>query len=136
MKHVAGRQTRYVNKLEKRTGGLWEGRYKTSIISTAEYLPACCRYVELNPIRAGMVPDPSEYRWSSYNNTAKGKSDPIVDHPSSYLTLGSSEHERQDAWREYVFATIPDYELKLIREALQGGQVTGGGKFRQEISKK
>ena len=66
MKHVAGRQTRYVNKLEKRTGSLWEGRYKSSIISQKEYLAACCRYIELNPLRARMVTTPREYQWSSY----------------------------------------------------------------------
>ena len=55
MKRMAGRQTRYVNMLEKRSGSLWEGRYKSSPISANEYLLACCRYVELNPVRAGMV---------------------------------------------------------------------------------
>src|SRR6266702_2136085 len=68
IKRIAGRQTRYVNKLEKRTGSLWEGRYKSSPISTNEYLLACCRYVELNPVRAAMVADPEEYRWSSYGS--------------------------------------------------------------------
>jgi len=55
MKRIAGRQTRFVNKVEKRSGTLWEGRYKSSPISTDEYLLACCRYVELNPVRAGLV---------------------------------------------------------------------------------
>lgn len=66
MKRVGGRQTRYVNKMERRTGCLWEGRYKSSPISTDEYFLACCRYVELNPVRAGIVVDPVDYRWSSY----------------------------------------------------------------------
>ncbi len=61
MKRVAGRQTRYVNKLEKRTGTIWEGRYKSSAISSKDYLPACCRYVKLNPLGAGMVTDPADY---------------------------------------------------------------------------
>ena len=55
MKRVAGRQARYVNKLKKRTGSFWEGWFKSSIISTEEYLPTCCRYIELNPLRAGMM---------------------------------------------------------------------------------
>ena len=66
MKRVAGRQTRHVNRLAKRTGSLWEGRFKSSVVSTQEYLLACCRYIELNPLRAAMVNDPSEYLWSSY----------------------------------------------------------------------
>ena len=66
MKKVAGRQTRYVNKIAGRTGTLWEGRYKSSPIQTDEYLLACCRYIELNPVRAGIVKNPEEYPWSSY----------------------------------------------------------------------
>jgi len=66
MKRVAGRQTRYINELENRRGTLWEGRFKSSPIQADAYLLACCRYVELNPVRAGMVREPQEYRWSSY----------------------------------------------------------------------
>ena len=68
MKRVTGKQTRFVNKLEKRTGNLWEGRYKSSPISTEEYLLSCSRYVKLNPVRAGMVSDPVAYPWSSYQS--------------------------------------------------------------------
>ena len=73
MKRLAGRQTRYLNKLEKRTGSLWVGRFKSSTISTNEYLLACCRYVELNPVRAGIVADPIDYRWSSYGSKIGNK---------------------------------------------------------------
>ena len=105
MKRVAGRQTRYVNKLEKRTGSLWEGRFKSSMISTEEYLPACCRYIELNPLRAGMVTDPGEYQWSSYGAKVLGWKDTVVDfHPSS-LALGESDGARQMAYAEYVHGT-------------------------------
>ncbi len=133
MKHVAGRQTRYVNKLEKRTGSLWEGRYKSSIVSQKEYLAACCRYVELNPLRAGMVTHPAEYQWSSYPCKGEGKKDLVVDLDTNYLALGSSESERQAAYAEYVFGTVPDHELKLIRDSLQRGQLTGTHRFREEI---
>ena len=136
MKRVAGRQTRYVNKLEKRTGSLWEGRFKSSIVSPSEYLPACCRYIELNPVRAGVVVNPADYKWSSFNCLAHGKSDLVVDQRPCYTSLGENGPERQEAWKAYVSDTIADYELKLIRDALQRGQVTGGDKFQQEISKK
>jgi putative transposase len=136
MKRVAGRQTRYVNKLEKRSGSLWEGRFKSSIISSGEYLSACCRYIELNPVRVGMTEDPAGYTWSSYNCTANGRSDAIVDFAQPYLSLGENSKERQQAWREYVKGTIPEHELKLIREALQRNQVTGSDRFRREISER
>ncbi len=136
MKRVTGRQTRYVNKLEKRTGSLWEGRFKSSLISANEYLSACCRYIELNPLRAGMVADPVEYRWSSYASKALGKEDLVVDLHPSYLSLGDSVAERQKSYIEYVLGTVPDYEIQLIREALQRGQLTGSDRFRDEIEKK
>lgn len=66
MKRLAGRQTRFVNALEKRSGSLWEGRYKISPVDTDAYLLACCRYVELNPVKAGMVDKPERYEGSSY----------------------------------------------------------------------
>ena len=136
MKRVAGRQTRYVNKLEKRTGSLWEGRFKSSMISTEEYLPACCRYIELNPLRAGMVTDPGEYQWSSYGAKVLGWKDTVVDfHPSS-LALGESDGARQMAYAEYVHGTVPEYEIKLLREALQRGQLTGSDRLRAEMERK
>ena len=136
MKRVAGRQTRYVNKLGKRTGSLWEGRFKSSIVSSEEYLPACSRYIELNPMRAGMVANPAEYKWSSYAAKVIGTRDPVVDFHSCYLSLGDSRQERQKAYAEYVVATVPEYEIKLIRDALQRGQLTGSERFRVETEKK
>ena len=136
MKRVAGRQTRYINKLEDRSGSLWEGRYKSSIISAEEYLPACCRYIELNPLRAGMVTDPAQYQWSSYRSKVLGKRDTVVDLPPFYLSSGDTEQKRQITYEKYVLGTVPEYEIKLIREALQRGQLTGGDQFREEIEKK
>lgn len=104
MKRVAGRQTRYINKLEKRSGSLWEGRYKSSIVSSKEYLLACSRYIELNPVRAGMVENPSQYQWSSYGKKAQGVSDPTVDFDRVYRVLGRNTKERQLAYQEYVEA--------------------------------
>jgi len=131
MKLVVGRQTRYVNKLEKRTGSLWEGRFKSSVISTEEYLPACCRYIELNPLRAGMVTDPGEYQWSSYGAKVRGRKDMVVDFHPSYLSFGESDGARQKAYAEYVRGTVPEDEIKLLREALQRGQLTAVIDFEQ-----
>ncbi len=136
MKRVAGRQTRYVNKLEGRSGSLWEGRFKSSIISTVEYLPACCRYIDLNPLRAGIVAVPGEYRWSSYHCKAEGKNDPVVDYDESYLSLGKKKQDRQAAYAQYVCDTVPEGEIKLIRDALQRGQLTGSERFRREVSRR
>ena len=90
MKRVAGRQTRYLNKLEKRTGSLWEGRFKSSTISADEYLLACSRYVELNPVRAGIVADPGDYRWSSYGSKTGNKKEAWLDYDPFILYFKKS----------------------------------------------
>jgi putative transposase len=136
MKRLAGRQTRYVNRIEKRSGSLWEGRFKSSIVSSNEYLLSCCRYVELNPVRAGMVEEPSAYKWSSFAKKIGMKRDPAVDYDRVYTALGNSAAERQQAYEEYVVQTIPEEEIKLIRASIQRNQVTGGNRFREQLERK
>ncbi len=136
MKRVAGRQTRYVNKIEKRTGSLWEGRYKSSLISTNEYLLACCRYVELNPVRAGIVGGPAGYRWSSYGCKTNQQNEEWLDLDPCYMGLGSTAKKRAEKYREWVEGTIPECEWQIIRQSLQRGQLTGSKRFVDEIERK
>lgn len=136
MKRVAGRQTRYVNKLENRSGSLWEGRFKSSIVSSSEYLLSCSRYIELSPLRAGMVAEPSVYKWSSFASKANGKPDAVVDYDAVYTALGDSPRERCKAYQEYVAQTIPEDELQRIRDFIQRNQVTGSDRFRKELESK
>jgi putative transposase len=136
MKRVAGRQTRYVNALEKRTGSLWEGRYKSSPISTDEYLLACCRYVELNPIRAGIVSDPSEYKWSSYCDRIGLHREHWLDEDPCYAGLAKSRKKREELYAAWVKDSIPEGEWELIRKSLQRGQLTGSNRFIDEIETK
>ena len=133
MKRVAGRQTRLVNKLEHRTGSLWEGRYKSSPIETDQYLLACSRYVELNPVRAGMVASPDQYRWSSYSAKIGEGMLKWLDRDPCYLALGNTATERQTRYRSWVTSGIPEAELRLIREAVQRGQLTGSDRFVSAI---
>jgi putative transposase len=136
MKRVAGRQTRYVNKQEKRSGTLWEGRFKSSPISTNDYLLACCRYVELNPVRAGIVASPEAYRWSSYGAKVGLTQQGVVDFDPLYLGLSSSEKNRQDKYRDYMLGMISEEETDQIRRAIQRGQLTGANRFIDEIEEK
>ena len=124
MKRVAGRQTRYVNWRERSSGTLWEGRFRSSVILTEEYLTACCRYIELNPVRAGICSNPADFKWSSYASKVQGRNDPVVDFPASYLALGKSPKDRKKAYTEYVYETVTDDEIKLIQGALRRGQPT------------
>lgn len=136
MKRIAGRQTRYVNKMEKRSGSLWEGRYKSSPINASEYLLACCRYVELNPLRAGMIDDPEKYRWSSCPVKTGIKALAWLDFDPFYLSLGSTPERCAAKYREWLHATIPEEEWKLIRDATQRGQLTANSSFTRMISEK
>ena len=136
MKRIAGRQTRYVNKLENRSGSLWEGRYKSSPINANEYLLACCRYVEINPLWAGMVEKPWQYPWSSCPVKTGIKQQSWLDFDPFYLSLGKTHTERADTYKKWLLETVAENEWKLIREALQRGQLTGNRKFEREISEK
>jgi len=136
MKRVSGRQTRYVNKMEGRTGCLWEGRYKSSPISTDEYLLACCRYVELNPVRAGIVADPADYRWSSYTMKIDNQKKGWLDYDPCYLGLAENAEIRSGLYIQWVKGLIPEGEWSLIRQSLQRGQLTGTLKFVDEIEAK
>ena len=97
MRLLAARQPRYVNKLESRTGTLWEGRFKASLIDTTSYLLACCRYVDLNPVRAAMVASPDEHFWSSYRGHVGISDDQLLDPCSAYQELGNSDADRAQA---------------------------------------
>jgi putative transposase len=133
MKRVAGRQTRYVNRLHKRSGSLWEGRFKSSIISTREYLLACCRFVEQNPVRYGLVAAPESYRWSSYAGKALGVFDDVVDFDCEYIALAKTVQKRQAAYAAFVKAEVAEDEVQLIRQVLQRGQLTGSALFREQV---
>ncbi len=111
MKRLSGRQTRYVNRLERRSGTLWESRYKSSPIQTGEYLLACIRYVELNPVRAQVVADAQDYRWSSYQARMKGHERVMADFDPCYLALGESTEERQIRYREYLQSAIRRWRM-------------------------
>ena len=136
MKRVAGRQTRYVNMMEKRSGSLWEGRFKSSPIHANEYLLASCRYVELNPLRAGMVDDPTNYRWSSCPAKAGLTKQPWLDLDQFYLSLGDSVVQRAKNYATWLWETVPEAELKLIREATQRGQMVADVTTAKELSEK
>jgi putative transposase len=98
-----------------RTGTLWEGRYRSSLIDDDRYFLTCHRYVEMNPVRAAMVERPDGYRWSSYGFHGLGHDDPLLTPHPLYLRLGSTSSERQTAWRALCGVPLLDDELADIR---------------------
>lgn len=136
MKRVSGRQTRYVNKMEGRSGTLWEGRYKSSPIKAGEYLLACCRYIELNPVRAKIVEKPEKYKWSSYRYKVRIEELDWLDLDPFYVGMGKTKKEREDKYKKWMEETVPDGEWELIRQVVQRGQLTGSNRFIEEVSKR
>ncbi len=124
---------RYINSTYQRHGGLWEGRYKANIIDSQRYLFSCMRYIELNPVRAGMVSHPAEYRWSSYAANALGTSNAILSAQYEYTKLGSTADERQSVYRGLIGRDKCTDDLEILRSALQTGTPIGNDKFIAEI---
>lgn len=133
MKALAARATRYRNRLEGRSGTLWESRYKSSLVDTDQYLLACCRYIELNPVRARMVAMPHQYRWSSSRQRMGVNSERWIDLDPGYQALGHDALLRSERYRRFVREAIPSGEWELIRSAVQRGQLTGSERFIKEV---
>jgi len=123
----------YFNYCYERTGTLWEGRYKASLIDSDSYALICYRYIELNPVRAEMVDHPSEYPWASYRHNALGEKNDLVMHHHLYQTLGKADEERQKAYRTLFRARIPHRTLEEIRSATNKAWVLGSEPFKDKI---
>lgn len=135
MQYVGRRYVPYVNREYARSGTLWEGRYKASLIDAEDYLLSCMRYIELNPLRAGMVKSPSAYRHSSYRANALGRADPLIDPHPVYLSLGRSAKRRREAYRALFHQSLEPKLLDDIRAGWQTGTPLGNDRFRQQIEK-
>lgn len=135
MKVVGSRYAQYINRKYQRTGTLWEGRHRASLVQCEKYLLMCSRYIELNPVRAGMVERPEEYRWSSYGANAWGDSSWLTPH-GDYLLLGQDASERAFAYREIFRHQLSDEDLHLIRRAAHYCQPVGDDRFRAQIEEK
>ena len=125
----------YVNHMYGRSGTLWEGRHKGCLISSEEYLFSCMRYIEMNPVRAGMVESPAEYPWSSYRWNATGcENEMLVPHPD-YLALGQDCQDRAHAYRELFSNSLEPGQVHNIRVTVQTGTPLGNDRFRDEVEK-
>lgn len=132
---VAARQTRYVNKLENRTGTLWDGRFKASLVDSDSYLLTCYRYIDLNPVRAGLVMSAVDYEWSSYRQHIARTNDIWLDHSDAFMALGVNNLARSTNYQSLVSEGSMSSELSMIRTALTRNQVTGNEKFRAKLAK-
>ena len=126
----------YFNYHYERTGTLWEGRYKATLIDSENYLLTCSRYIELNPVRAKMVDRPSAYPWSSYGYNTLGQANAILTPHKLYQRLGKTAEERQKAYKALFRSRIPDQTLEQIRNSTNKSWVLGSSRFQQQIERK
>jgi putative transposase len=133
MQSVGVRYVRHFNETYRRTGPLWEGRYRATPIDSGRYLLSCYRYIELNPVRAGLVTHPALYEWSSHRANALGFPDPLVTAHSIFASLGPSVGQRCAAYRRICRASMEVSTLAAIRDATNKGWALGSEQFREQI---
>jgi putative transposase len=125
----------YINRTYRRTGTLWEGRYKACVIDSDAWLLTCMCYIEMNPVRAGMVLNPGEYRWSSYGVNAYGRVAAVLKPHELYLALGTTRDKRLFAYRELFHSCLDKSQVHAIREALNQELVLGREDFKDVIAR-
>ncbi|WP_299808134.1 transposase [uncultured Shewanella sp.] len=136
MMQSLGRQyVRYFNYTYKRSGTLWEGRYKSCLVQAEDYLLQLYRYIELNPVRANMVDDPCKYQWSSYQVNALGKASTLCTPHPAYLAINSNKTARQTSYRALFKHHLDTKMIEDIRQATHKGMAIGNDKFKDEIEK-
>ena len=133
MQSIGRMYVRYYNYTYKRSGTLWEGRFKSSLIQSERYLLELHRYIELNPVRADMVEEPSEYSWSSYACNALGIETELQTPHALYLALGKTKRERLENYRDLFKAHVGVELLKEIREGVNKGLALGDERFTTQI---
>jgi putative transposase len=133
MQAVGRRYVGSFNARYRRTGTLWEGRFKAALVDTSRYVLACYRYIELNPVRASMVAEPGEYPWTSYHANALGQPNLLLTPHDAYQALGEGNPARLAAYRAWVTDTVDQAEWNELRRHTQQQRAWGSDRFRQQI---
>ena len=135
MQAIGRRYVRHFNDTQGRTGALWEGRYRATVVESARYLLACMRYIELNPVRANLARTPGDYRWSSYRCNAHGQPDPLVVAHDEYQALGRDAEARTRAYRQLFAVDAEDAHYDDIRRATHKAWALGSDGFIAELER-
>lgn len=134
MQSLGRRYVQYFNDTYQRTGTLWEGRYRATLVDAERYLLSCYRYIELNPVRAQIVKHPRDYPWSSYRHHADAREDPLVVDHKRYLALHRNAEQRRMAYRALFRSRLDEQTLDEIRNTLNKGWVLGGERFKEDVA--
>lgn len=135
MKRLGQRYVQYINRTYRRSGTLWEGRFRSCLTQEEAYVLGCYRYIEMNPVRAAMVEHPAEYRWSSYRANAQGETDALLTPHDVYVNLGYEPSERRQAYRELFRYELDPGLVDEIRSATNGNYVLGTERFQEEVER-
>jgi len=133
MRHMGRHYAQPFNFKYARTGPLFEGRFRSTLVQDTRYLLQCIRYIELNPVRAGMTKEPGDYAWSSYQSHAFGKRIRLWTPHPEYLALGKTEIARGEYFRALVSEALPAEVVQTIRHCVNTGLVLGTERFRDQI---
>jgi len=135
MKNLGQCYVQYVNKKYKRSGTLWEGRFRSCLTQSDTYVLACYRYIEMNPVRAKMVDHPRQYQWSSYRANAEGRKNALLTPHDQYLKISKEELSRRKGYRALFKNYLETENENKIREATNGNFVLGSKNFQSYIAK-
>jgi putative transposase len=135
MKNLGQRYVPFVNRHRCRSGTLWEGRFRSCIVDSERYLLTCHRYIELNPVRAGMAARPDEYPWSSHRCNAHGLLDAMITPHATFIDLGVDSAARLSAYRRMGWEPMGSTELARIRSATNSGFVLGDTGFIERVER-
>lgn len=133
MKGLGQRYVQYVNRTYRRSGTLWEGRFRSCLMQEESYVLACYRYIEMNPVRAEMVEHPAEYRWSSYRVNAQAEQSALIKQHSLYQALGEADGPRAESYRELFRHQLDPGLVDQIRSATNGNYALGSSRFTAEV---
>lgn len=135
MQSLGRRYVQYINYMYRRCGTLWEGRHVSSLVNAEEYLLKCYRYIEMNPVRAGMVEHPADYKWSSYRANAYGERCQFINPHSLYIDLGYQSEVRLEAYRELFYTDLDSQDLHDIRQSVCFSTPLGDNRFKEQIER-
>ncbi len=133
MKALAARTTRHRNRKDKRSGTLWESRYRSSVIQRGAWTLACLRYLEKRPVLLRLVGAPARFPWSSYGMRMGRETSVWLDQPDEFLALGDTDQERRDFYRTFMEQQIHEQEATIILGAAMRNQLTGDKQFTDEV---
>lgn len=134
MKNLGQRYVQYINRTYNRSGTLWEGRFRSCLTQSEDYVLACYRYIELNPVRANMVGHPRNYLWSSYRINAEGKKSDLITPHDQFMRLGRDEVSRREHYRDLFKVHIDPQVVDDIRRSTNGNYALGNERFKEEIA--